>query len=202
VRILVVNGSVRGAHGDCARALDAAARHLGDEEIANVVLAEYRGTVEGMVELIRGADAFVVGTGTYWGNPGSPLLRFLEVITPLEATDAFVGKPVACVVTMDSVGGVDVATRLLGTFAMMGCVVAPFPLVVLSRTGHAVAGQPGFDDVWQEKDLEVTMKNLVAAASSDRSRFVAWPVDKGRLPSGAWPASGVLDLGFPKFSDD
>jgi hypothetical protein len=75
--------------------------------------------------------------------------------------------------------------------------VPPFPLVVLSRTGAACAGKPGFDDVWQLRDLEVLVENLLAAAG-DRGRFRAWPVDEGRLPTGPWPAAGPLDLGFPR----
>lgn len=205
MRLLALNGSVRGDQGDCADALDAALEpalgFAGDVDVSRVTLAGFRGTVEDMVDDLRAADAFLVATGTYWGSWGSPLQRFLEVVTPLEASDIFLGKPVACVVTMDSAGGVEVGTRLLGTFALLGCQVPPFPLVVLSRTATAVDGRPGFDDVWQERDLEVLVHNLKVAAAagrSERSRFRAWSVDKGRLPSGPWPATGALDIGLPK----
>lgn len=198
MRLLALNGSIRGDAGDCADALDAALAFAGDIEVARVTLATWQGTVEGMAEAMRAADAFLVATGTYWGSWGSPLQRFLEVVTPLEASDAFLGKPVCCIVTMDSAGGVDVGTRLLGAFALLGCQVPPFPLVVLSRTATAVDGQPGFEDVWQERDLEVLVHNLKAAAATDRSHYRAWSVDKGRLPSGSWPAAGPLDIGLPK----
>lgn len=198
MRLLALNGSVRGDQGDCADALDTALGFAGDVDVARVTLAGFRGTVESMVDDLRAADAFLVATGTYWGSWGSPLQRFLEVVTPLEASEIFLGKPVACVVTMDSAGGVEVGTRLLGTFALLGCQIPPFPLVVLSRTATAVDGRPGFDDVWQERDLEVLMHNLTVAAATDRSGFWAWSVDKGRLPSGPWPATGALDIGLPK----
>lgn len=202
LRLLALNGSVRGDDGDAADALKAALAFAGDVDIAPVTLATYRGTVEAMVQLLTDADALLLGTGTYWGSWGSPLQRFLEVMTPLEATPAFLGKPAACVVTMDSVGGVDVGTRLLGALGTMGCCTAPFPLVVLSRVGFAVQDKPGFDDVWQPRDLEVTVANLVAHARATRdgrvSAHKSWSVDKGRLPSGAWPATGALDLGFPR----
>ena len=96
---------------------------------------------------------------------------------------------------MDSVGGSDVGARLLSALGTMGCATAPFPLVVLSRTGLAVQGQAGFDDVWQLKDLEVTVTNLLACK---RGAYAAWSVDKGRLPTGAWPSAGALDLGLPR----
>lgn len=202
LRLLALNGSVRGDHGDAAEALKAALAFAGDVDVAPVTLATYQGTVEAMVQLLNDADAILVGTGTYWGSWGSPLQRFLEVMTPLEATPAFVGKPAACVVTMDSVGGVDVGTRLLGALATMGCCTAPFPLVVLSRVGFAVQGTPGFDDVWQPRDLEVTVTNLVKHARATRdtraSAHATWSVDNGRLPTGAWPATGALDLGLPR----
>lgn len=207
LRLLALNGGVRGDDGDAAEAMRAALAFAGDVDVAPVTLAMYKGTVEAMVQLVTDADALLFATGTYWSSWGSPLQRFLEVMTPLEATPAFLGKPAACVVTMDSVGGVDVGARLLGALSTMGCATAPFPLVVLSRVGFAVQGKPGFDDVWQPRDLEVTMANLVAHARVARDARnaatrehapVAWSVDKGRLPKGPWPATGPLDLGFPR----
>ena len=199
MKLLALNGGVRGETGDSQRALTAALAFAGDVDVACVVLASYRGTVEAMVELVRAADAFLVVTGTYWGSWGSPLQRFLEVMTPLEASDAFLAKPAACVVTMDSVGGSEVGARLLSTFTTLGCMTAPFPLVVLSRVGAAVDGKPGFDDVWQKRDLEVTMANLLASTKTaqERARFRAWHVEKGAVPKGTWPSAGELDLGLP-----
>jgi NAD(P)H-dependent FMN reductase len=202
LKLLALNGSVRGDDGDAAEAMKAALAFAGDVDVAPVTLATYRGTVEAMVRLLTDADAILVATGTYWGSWGSPLQRFLEVMTPLEATPAFLGKPAACVVTMDSVGGVDVGTRLLGALGTMGCATAPFPLVVLSRVGFAVQGREGFDDVWQPRDLEVTVTNLVTHARATRdtrsTAHQSWTVDKGRMPTGPWPATGALDLGLPR----
>lgn len=197
MKLLAINGSVRGDDGDGAEVLRAALAFAGDVEADMVTLASYGGTVEAMVDRVCAADAFLLVTGTYWGSWGSPLQRFLEVLTPLEASAAFLGKPAACVVTMDSVGGSDVGARLLAALGTMGCTTAPFPLVVLSRTGLAVQGRPGFDDVWQPKDLEVTVTNLLARAG-ERPAYAAWSVDRGRLPTGPWPASGPLDLGLPR----
>lgn len=199
-RLLALNGSIRGADGDCGQIFDDVLGPTCGMDVHRVDLATHAGTVDEMVALVRSVDAFFVATGTYWGSWGSPLQRFFEVITPLEATDAFVGKPAACVVTMDSVGGVDVGTRLLGVFAMLGCTIPPFPIVVLSRTGSAVQGRAGFDDVWQARDLEVTLHNLRTAVRRDGERYRAWPVERGRLPAGRWPTSGPLEIGLPGLS--
>ena len=98
MRLLALNGSVRGDDGDGAEVLrtalafaDARADETMPIEITQVTLATYAGTVEAMVDKVRAADAFLFVTGTYWGSWGSPLQRFLEVLTPLEATDAFLG---------------------------------------------------------------------------------------------------------------
>ena len=197
MRVLLLNGAVRGNAGDSHVALQQVRDLMPDDDVTMLTLAEHTGTIEDVVALVEAADAFVLGTGTYWGSWGSPLQRFLEVMTPHEASALFVGKPVAAVVTMDSVGGVDVGLRLLGAFTLLGCLVPPFPLVVLSRVGSAVRELPGFDDVWQLKDLAVLVDNL-RACSDLRARFSTWPIEKARTLHGPWPHGGALDLGLPR----
>ncbi len=196
-RLLVVDGSVRGGAGNTARALayaaSAAARR--GMSVGTLTMCEHTGSVEDVVQAIRAADAFVFGTGTYWGSWGSPLQRLLEVITGLEASDALVGKPCGVVVTMDSVGGVDVAARLLGALCTMGCAAAPFPIVVLSRIGAQVQD----DDVWRLVDVDVLVENL-AIAAAPRPRYAAWTVERARLPTGPFPTWGPLDVGGARFA--
>src|SRR4051812_13935515 len=98
--MIILNGSIRGAQGTTARMLK---RIEGD----HVTLADYAGTVDALRERIRAAKQIVIGTGTYWSSWGSPLQRFIEVMTSDEATEVFMGKPLGVVVTMDSVGGAD-----------------------------------------------------------------------------------------------
>lgn len=201
VNLLILNGSIRGSKSDCNFIIDNKIKLNSDLQITKIHLAEYSGTIEDLVDHIKKADAILITTGNYWSSCGSPLQRFIEIITPLEATDVFVGKPVACMVTMDSVGGADVGSRLLSTFAMFGCTVPPFPLVVLSRTGLAVAGKPSFEDVWQPKDLDVLVHNLCALSRLNKKLFKTWPVEKGCLLSGPWPQMNILDIGLPSIKD-
>ncbi|MBM4279315.1 MAG: NAD(P)H-dependent oxidoreductase [Deltaproteobacteria bacterium] len=198
MRALLLNGSVRGADGDTAVALARARAALtahGDE-VDELVLATCEEDLDAIRARLVAADVFVFGTGTYWSSWGSPLQRFLELATPWEAGPEFVGKPAIALVTMDSVGGVDVAARLLTTLSLLGCCVPPFGTVVLSRTGQAVVDQPGFEDVWRLDDVDVAVANLRALADV-RGRFTAWPVERARAVHGVFPRPGRLDLGLP-----
>ena len=131
--------------------------------------------------------------------------RFIEVTTAFENTPAYFGKPVACAVTMDSVGGIEVAARLQAVFGGLGCWSPPCSTVVLSRTGQeAIDASTGNEDdpnndVWRMDDLQIVLQNLVTAAAMPRHNWVAWPHTELQIPDGPWPGEGPLDLGTPKF---
>jgi hypothetical protein len=133
----------------------------------------------------------VVASGTVWGGPSSVLTRFLEVMTPYEMTDTFLGKPAAVVTTMDATGGVEAGSRLLTTLSLLGCALPPAALVVLSRRGRSD------DDVWGVADLAVLAHNLVMACAATLP-YRAWPVRAARPVLGAYPAVGGLDLRLPR----
>lgn len=201
--LFVVDGSVRGPAGNTARALARAARRARSSglDVDVCALASCDDEIATLVARVRRADALLFGTGTYWGSWGSPLQRFLELLTGLEGTDAFLGKPAGAVVTMDSVGGVDVGTRLLGALALMGCATPPFPLVVLSRVTEGLRD----DDVWSAEDVDVLVDNLAAACAAPRPAYKAWPVERATVPDARFPAWGPLDVGARSFgaaSDD
>jgi chromate reductase len=198
VNVLLLNGSIRGDDGDTAVLLRRARAILSShgDVVDELVLASCTDDLDDLRARVTAADAFVVGTGTYWSSWGSPLQRFLELATPWEASAAFVGKPVIALVTMDSVGGIDVAARLLSTLVLFGCCVPPFATVVVSRTGQAVEGAPGFDDVWRLADVDVAVTNLRALADA-RARFSAWPVERAGALRGRFPLAGPVDLGLP-----
>ena len=198
--LLFVNGSIRGDSGNTA-AVGRHARGLlpagsrGDE----LVLASYRGMVEALVERVERADAILFGTGVYWGSWGSPLQRFLEVLTSYELEPCFLGKPVGAVVTADSVGGLDVAQRLLGSLSLFGCCVPPLSTLVLSRVACAAGASPENDDVWQLADLEVVVGNLLKASALGQVDWSAWPARRLPRVSGEYPASGPLGGGLAQF---
>lgn len=143
-------------------------------------------------------------SGVYWNNWSSPLQRFLEVVSPFENTPAFFGKPVACALTMDAVGGMEVAARLHGAFAGLGCWSPPCSTVVLSRVGlAAVAATSGMaddpnEDVWRLSDLDIVLQNLVVAARI-KGAWQPWPHLPLKEQGGSWPHSGPLDLGSTRF---
>jgi len=200
MRFLLANGATR-SDGNTAALLDRARSRLTGHDVDNLDLADFAGSVDDVVARVSAADAFVVGSGVYWGSWGAPLQRFLEVMTAWELTPVFLGKPVVCVLSMDSVGGFDVAARLLFSFSCLGALVPPAAAVIVSRTGAALRGQPGFADVWQVDDVDVLVDNLLIATRIDRTDWQAWPIERTRSPPGPWPRGGV-DFGTERFLRD
>jgi NAD(P)H-dependent FMN reductase len=202
-RLLLLNGSLRGSTGNTAGLLKRAEHALGKSgQTDTVCLADYAGSIESLVERLLNADAFLIGSGVYWGSWGSPLQRFLEVVTGYELSACFLGKPVGSVISADSVGGLDVAQRLLGAFSLLGCVVPPLSSVVLSRAACAAsdADPEANADVWQSDDLDVVVQNLILAQSLRRVPWATWPVRSLARLTGAYPAHGPLTAGLDKFT--
>lgn len=206
-KVLVINGSIRGKAGNSWTLVQKAAGCLEQQGVvvATLTLTDPMLDIKDVYELLKGCDGILVVTGVYWNSWGSPLQFFLEVCTAFENTPAFFGKPVACAVTMDSVGGTDVASGLHAALAGLGCWSPPCSTIVLSRVGQeAIEASAGAennpnDDVWRMDDLEIVLKNLVAATAFNKAQWVAWPHVKLRSPEKAWPSSGEMDLGTPKF---
>src|SRR5688572_4248486 len=202
--ILIINGSLRGTIGNSFAVAKRAEQMLVNDlrqQATLLTLTDALPTINGVYELLAGCDGFLVVTGVYWNNWSSPLQRFVEVATDFENTPAFFGKPVACAVTMDSVGGIEVAARLQAVFGGLGCWSPPCSTVVLSRTGQeAMAASAGKEDdpnedVWRMDDLHIVLKNLVTAAALPRNNWLAWPHTELVIPNGPWPDSGPIDMG-------
>jgi NAD(P)H-dependent FMN reductase len=201
-RLLLLNGSLRGSDGNTAGLLQRAARSLPATWHTDALcLADYRGTVAALAERLKNADAFLLGSGVYWGSWGSPMQRFLEVITGYELSPCFLGKPAGALISADSVGGLDVAQRLLGAFSLLGCLLPPLSSLVLSRAAcAAVASDPEANaDVWQLEDLDVVVQNLVLASAFAKTAWATWPVRQLKRVEGEYPAHGPLSAGLEKF---
>lgn len=202
-RLLLLNGSLRGSDGNTAHLLQRAARELPtDWQTDTLCLADYRGTVEALAARLSGADALLIGSGVYWGSWGSPLQRFLEVISSYELSSCFLGKPAGALISADSVGGLDVAQRMLGAFSLLGCLLPPLASVVLSRAAcAATASDPEANaDVWQFDDLAVVVNNLVRARAFAEVAWATWPVRELARVEGEYPAHGPLGAGLEKFA--
>ena len=111
-RVLVLNAALNGREGNTAVLLRRAMKSLSPAvEVTECVLAEtpaYADVREGLLA----ADAFVIGTGTHWDSWSHLLQKFLEDGTLDEGTPVWLGKPAAVLVTMHSVGGKAVLSRL------------------------------------------------------------------------------------------
>ena len=206
--ILIINGSLRGTAGNSYAVAKHAEQMLLNElqqKVTLLTLTDAQPSINEMYNLLFNCDAFLVVTGVYWNNWSSPLQRFVEVSTAFENTPAFFGKPMACAVTMDSVGGIEVAARLQAVFGGLGCWSPPCSTVVLSRTGQeAMAASAGKEDdlnedVWRIDDMHIVLKNLVTAAAMPRNNWLAWPHTELIIPNGPWPDKGPIDMGTPKF---
>jgi hypothetical protein len=205
--VLLINGSVRGELGNSGAIVQHAASYLKQQHnvSANILtLSQQKGSITGVYDLLNSANGFFVITGTYWNNWGSPLQRFLEVMTAFENAPALFGKPMSCAVTMDSVGGTEVAARLHFAFAGLGCWSPPCSTIVLSRTGQeAITASAGKEDdpnedVWRLSDMEIVLDNLVTATQT-KADWKCWPHGKLNIPEGKWPDTGNLDMDSPKF---
>ncbi|RFM33497.1 NAD(P)H-dependent oxidoreductase [Chitinophaga silvisoli] len=204
MKILVLNGSLRGNTGNSAVLANHAVTLLG-QQATMLTLSDQLPGIREVYDLLASCDGILVVSGVYWNNWSSPLQRFIEVVSAFENTPAFFGKPVACAVSMDSVGGIEVAARLHAVFSGLGCWSPPCATVVVSRTGQeAIAASAGMDDdpnedVWRMDDLSIVVHNLVTAAAMPRDNWKAWPHSALHIPDGPWPANGALDLESPKF---
>lgn len=206
-QILILNGSIRGKTGNCASVAAGATamlERLPDISVSTLVLADPMPALGAVQQSLLAADAFLVVSGVYWNSWGSPLQRFLEVATIFENGAEFFGKPLAAVVTMDSVGGTDVAARMHASFSGLGCWSPPCSTLVVSRVAEYAVAQTARwpedpnEDVWRIADLEVVLRNLVTAARL-RGEWVAWDKTALRLEGGDWPGTGSLDLGSLRF---
>ncbi len=191
IRLLVINGSLSGSTGNTGIALNRLSKLLAqDADLDCLHLAEHFPTKGEIESLLQSADGLIFSSGTYWDSWGSPLQRFLETLTDLEGTDAWLGKPAICLVTMHSVGGKEVLSRLQGVLSTLGLLTPPMSGIVLSLANQLAAQTPNdfADDFWQLADLEILAQNLLEAVrirKEHRPAWKAWTVDR-KNPSRRW----------------
>lgn len=156
-RLLVLNAALNGAHGNTAALLSLAAKQLQrDVLVEQVVLAEDASYPTARAALER-SDGLLIGSGTHWDSWSHLLQRFLEEATPDEGSDLFLGKPAGVVVTMHSVGGKGVLSRLQGVLNTFGCVIPPMSGMVYSLVNQSAAAGAGSQraDLWTPDDVTV-----------------------------------------------
>jgi hypothetical protein len=182
-RVVILNGSPSGAAGNTWAAVERLLPHLAPLYADCIQLAEV-GDPAPLKPALARAGGFLFATGTYWDSWGSPLQRFFETATELEGSEIWFGKPAAVLVTMHSVGGKGVLSRLQGVLCSLGLEIPPMTGMVYSFANHlALAGgaqTSGVEaDLWQLNDLAVIAANLRVAMAAPRGGWSSWPLDRG-----------------------
>lgn len=179
-RVLVLNGALGGGAGNTAVMLRRATRALGERAEVDVCTLADEPDASAALARVATADALLVATGVYWDSWGSPLQRFFEEATPTEGTATWLGKPAGALVTMHSVGGKAVLSRLMGVLNTLGAYVPPMGGMVFSLANQLALAHAGDDDaadLWCEDDLDVVCHNLLEATEGTK-RWRAWGVDR------------------------
>lgn len=176
--VLILNAGLAGSGGNsavvarrCSELLEALGVRHQRVVLRDAAPGEARAALER-------AERLVFVTGTYWGGFSSLLQQLLEELTPTEASELWLGKPAAVLVTAHQVGAQSVLFRLQGVLVTLGCLVAPMSGVVISKLGEALrARAPELcDDVWGLEDVATALHNLLAVPFAPRA-FRAWSVD-------------------------
>lgn len=178
MKILILNGSIHGSVGNCASLIQKIKKRQKNIDWDIVHLAKIKFSPS-LVKKIKNADAILCLTGTYWDSWGSPLQRFLEDATKLEARPEILGKPIGVCVLMHSVGGKSVLSRLQGVFSSMGFLQPPMCGMVYSLSGQLALKSKSAHakDFWSIEDLEIIVENLCRAADI-KTEWASWPVDR------------------------
>lgn len=170
--VLIINGAIGGRTGNTSMLL---------KKVKKTILKEHEDVQVKVVQLyptfcwnavkrhIKKADCLIFSTGTYWDSWGSPMQQLFEKMTILEGSNYLLGKPACAIVTMHSVGGKEVCSRILGNLVSLGCMVPPFAGFAYSYADHVAhksrtSGKRLLDDVWHIEDLETLLHNLIKAA--------------------------------------
>lgn len=184
-KILILNGSINGQEGNTSTLLDHCSQILQNLHI-NFEVLHLHDYHHSFKEKMKLADGFIFATGTYWDSWGSPMQKFLEEITDLEAEQEILFKPASVIVTMHAFGGKSVLSRLQGVLNTMGMIIPPMSgMVYALSTQQAMAQDDHFaKDFWSIEDLEIVLHNLVTTTKKEY-QFKPWPVDK-KDPKRLW----------------
>jgi multimeric flavodoxin WrbA len=182
-QLLFINGSRHGTKGQSQFFIE----HLKKQEAGawsfeQLTLSEEKNK-KNWEQKISKAQAFVFLTGTYWDSWGSPLQYFLEETTDWETSALWLGKPAAVLISMHSVGGKSVLSRLQGVLNTLGLSLPPLTGFAYSLAGHLAQQSDNLHlpDLWSMDDLKIVMHNLKIATNffhDNNAKFKAWPVDK------------------------
>lgn len=189
---LFINGSPSGSDGNTAVLMSYAADLLAKHGSVRWLNLSEGVSVTRAEQELRECSGILIGTGTYWDSWGSSLQKFLEDMTHTEGSDCWLGKPVGVVVSMHSVGGKGVLSRLQGVLNTFGAIIPPMSAMVYSAVAElALQGAESvvIKDLWRPSDLDIICHNLVESSNGSK-QWRSWPVERDHF-SGKWLKSVV-----------
>lgn len=181
--VLIINGAIGGRTGNTSMLL---------KKVKKTILKQHDNVKVKIIQLyptfcwnavkrnIKKADCLIFSTGTYWDSWGSPMQQLFEKMTILEGSNYLLGKPACAIVTMHSVGGKEVCSRILGNLVSLGCMIPPFAGFAYSYADHVAhksrtSSKRLLDDVWHIEDLETLLHNLIKAADIEsKPEYRVW----------------------------
>jgi multimeric flavodoxin WrbA len=189
-KILVLNGSLGAESGNTQVLIDHCVKFIKKNHFeAEVIhLKDFLGSrdLKSLEGKLLAASGFLFTSGTYWDSWGSPMQNFLELATDLEGSPLFLGKPASVAITMHSVGGKGILSRLQGVLNTFGMIIPPMSGMVYSLTGHLAlqTGSSFAEDFWSFEDSEIIIHNMITTINNE-NQFKAWPTDK-KDPTRVW----------------
>jgi chromate reductase len=177
--VLLINAGLGGRCGNSQVVAEHCSKILTGLGVAHEI-AVLEGARPGAVQAaIARAERLVFVSGTYWGGFSSLLQQLFEELTPTEASELWLGKPAAVLVTAHQVGAQSVLFRLQGVLVTFGCLVAPMSGVVITKVGEGLRARAAelCGDVWGLDDIATALHNLLAVPFAPAT-FRAWPVDR------------------------
>jgi len=174
--LTIINGSIGGKNGNTSSLIKKIKRKINkiDPVIKIKILHLHKDFYWPKVRsFIKESDALIFCTGTYWDSWGSPMQQLFEKMTEIEGKQHLLGKPAGAIVTMHSVGGKEIASRMQGVLCSMGCVLPPFSAFAYSYADHIAhqsrfTGKKLLDDVWHIEDLHALLWNIIEYAKGNK----------------------------------
>jgi chromate reductase, NAD(P)H dehydrogenase (quinone) len=186
-KILIFNASPDGEKGNCALLIKKnilpSLKNSVETEVVHLAKLKNFKSNKKLASALKHASGFIFVSGTYWDSWGSPLQKYLEDMTHLEGTSAYLGKPAAVIVLNHSVGGKSVLSRLQGVLVTLGCMIPPLSGMVyglntdLALKNSTKSKSKHQDDFWTLDDLQLILENLVQSMQIEIT-WVQWPVDR------------------------
>ena len=182
-KILILNGSLGSSSGNTEFLIEYFQTKIKNYKVSTEIIhlknfLEKKNILLELQNKLEAADGFVFASGTYWDSWGSPMQLFLEASTEFEGSKLLLGKPAAVMITMHSVGGKGVLSRLQGVLNTMGIMIPPMTGIVYSLAGQlALETDSSFaDDFWGLEDLETIVHNLITCLNNEHS-YKTWAID-------------------------